>query len=75
MSEETLTAKEKLQMIVEAKGKKLSNALQGSDDMRKEEEKTILVSIKQGFRPEVVFTGFWSGKFIKGAMDSIAKAG
>ena len=79
MSEETLTAKEKLQEILRDKDKPLthaeiSSALQGSDSMRKEEEKTIYISMKPTTRPEVVFTGFWSGKFIKAAMDSIAKA-
>ena len=74
MSEDTLTAKDKLEVPAEIVGKKLSNALQGSDNMRREEEKTIFLSIKSGFRPEVVFTGFWSGKYIKAAMDSIAKA-
>ena len=74
MSGETLTAKEKLQMVVDARGKELSNALQGSIAMRQEEEKTIYISMKPSSRPEVVFTGFWSGKFIKAAMDSIAKA-
>lgn len=36
-------------------------------------EKSLLLKIIPGKRPEVVFTGFWTGKYIKAAMDSIAK--
>ena len=38
-----------------------------------EGEKSLLLTISPGKRPEVVFTGFWTGKYIKAAMDSIAK--
>lgn len=37
-------------------------------------EKGLTLKIAPGKRPEVVFTGFWTGKYIKAAMDSIAKA-
>ena len=36
-------------------------------------EKSLLLTIQPGKRPEVVFTGTWTGKYIKAAMDSIAK--
>ena len=39
-----------------------------------EGEKTILIKMTPGKRPDVTFTGSWSGKYIKGAIDSIAKA-
>ena len=39
-----------------------------------EGEKTLLIEISPGKRPEVTFTGAWSGKYIKAAMDSVAKA-
>ena len=39
-----------------------------------EGEKTILIRMTPGKRPDVTFTGAWTGKFIKGAIDSIAKA-
>jgi len=39
-----------------------------------EEEKTLTLRILPGKRPEVEFHGFWTGKFIRSAMDSIAKA-
>lgn len=38
-----------------------------------EGEKSLLLKIAPGKRPEVVFTGTWTGKYIKAAMDSIAK--
>ena len=36
-------------------------------------EKSLLLTISPGKRPEVVFTGTWTGKYVKAAMDSIAK--
>ena len=41
---------------------------------RVEEEKKIVLRILPGKKPDVTFSGFWSGKYIKAAMDSIAKA-
>ena len=37
-------------------------------------EKSLLLKIIPGHRPEVTFIGTWSGKYIKAAIDSIAKA-
>ncbi len=37
-------------------------------------EKTLFMKLIPGQRPEVVFTGAWSGKYITAAMNSIAKA-
>ena len=39
-----------------------------------EGEKTLTIKMVPGKRPEVTFTGAWTGKYIKGAIDSIAKA-
>ena len=39
-----------------------------------EEEKTLSIRLIPGKKPEVTFTGLWSGKFINAAMNSIAKA-
>lgn len=36
-------------------------------------EKTLTLKISPGKRPEVSFTGTWTGKYIKAAMDSIAR--
>ena len=51
----------------------LSGALRGKID-KAEEERTIVLTLLPGKRPEVSFTGFWNGRFIRAAMDSIAKA-
>ena len=55
-------------------GRALSDALQGDAKERMEEEKTIMLRMTAGSRPEVTFTGFWNGRFIRAAMDSVAKA-
>jgi hypothetical protein len=36
-------------------------------------EKSLTLTISPGKRPVVIFTGMWTGKYIKAAMDSIAK--
>lgn len=36
-------------------------------------EKSLTLKITPGQRPVVSFTGTWTGKYIKAAMDSIAK--
>ena len=52
----------------------LSKGLEGSVRERLEtEEKTILVKMTPGQRPEVTFTGFWNAKFIRAAMNSLSK--
>jgi hypothetical protein len=52
-----------------------SRAEELRDELRPEieGEKTLILKMLPGKRPEVVFTGAWSGKYIKAAMDSIAK--
>ena len=37
-------------------------------------EKSLLLKMIPGKRPEIVFTGTWTGKYIRAAMDSIAKS-
>ncbi len=54
--------------------KLLKDQLAGTHEQRMQEEKTIFLAITPGNRPEVTFTGFWSARFIRAAMDSIAKA-
>lgn len=39
-----------------------------------EEARTIVLTMVPGNRPEVKLEGFWNGRFIRSAMDSIAKA-
>ncbi len=39
-----------------------------------EGEKWLTLKIIPGHRPEVTFTGLWTGQYIKAAIDGIAKA-
>lgn len=52
----------------------LQQGLSGSYDERIKEDKTILIKLSYGKKPEVIFTGFWSGKLISSATNSIARA-
>ena len=52
----------------------LRDELQGSYEQRMSEEKTMLITLTPGKRPVVIFTGFWNGKLISAATNSIAKA-
>ncbi len=51
----------------------LTQELQGTAGQRNEEEKTLVVKLLPGKRPTVLFTGFWTGKFIRSAQNAIAK--
>ena len=52
----------------------LKDILAPSNGVTVDGEKTLTLRIIPGQRPSVVFSGFWTGKYIKAAMDSIAKA-
>lgn len=52
----------------------LSEALDKKLEHFKEGERTIVLRMNPGTRPEVEFTGFWTGKFIRSAQDSISRA-
>jgi hypothetical protein len=54
--------------------KVLSSALADDSKERIEGEKSLTIHMTYGKRPEVVFHGFWNGKFIAGAMNAVAKA-
>lgn len=58
----------------EEKGRGLSDALMGTPKERLEGKKTIYLEMIPGTRPQVTFTGFWTGRFIEAAMNSVAKA-
>ena len=62
--------KEKPKITAEA----LSSVLQGTVEQRKEEEKTIVIRMIEGQRPEVDFTGFWTGKLMKAAINGLSRA-
>jgi len=66
--------KEGIEKLEEAKGRELSEALQEKTDERINGDKTIFLKMTVGKRPDVTFTGFWSGKFIRAAMDSISRS-
>ena len=61
----------KKQLAEEPKASDLRDILQENNEL---EEKTLFLKLIPGQRPEVVFTGTWSGKFIKAAMNSSSKA-
>ena len=65
---------EKLESGLPSTAIELSKALEGTAKERMEGERTILLKITPGQRPEVIFTGFWNGKYIKAARSSIARA-
>lgn len=52
----------------------LQQELSGSYDERIKEDKTIVIKLIYGKKPEVTFTGFWTGKLINSATNSIARA-
>ena len=51
----------------------LTNHLLSKKD-RYEGERTIYIKMVVGQHPEVVFTGFWTGKFVRVAQNAIARA-
>lgn len=58
----------------DARAGELSDALASDLKQRLEEEKTIVLRMVPGQRPDVTFTGFWTGKFVQAAQNSISKA-
>lgn len=54
--------------------REMSQELQGTAKERMEEEKSIVLTMTTGNKPNVVFSGFWNGHFIRAAMNSISKA-
>jgi hypothetical protein len=58
---------------VELKAGDLREELAPKED-RIDGKKTIFLEMEPGKRPLVAFTGFWSGKYISAAMNSVAKA-
>ncbi len=50
----------------------LSNALKTEDILTS--DRTLKVVFNKNSKPEVTFTGFWNGRFIRVATNAIAKA-
>ena len=55
-------------------GRDFSDGLQGTAKQRLEGERTIQIRVVPGKQPEVVFTGFWTGKYVKAAQNSLSRA-
>lgn len=64
----------KIKNLDKLEAKDFTRALAGSEEQVKVEEKTIVLRMTPGNRPEVMFTGFWTGKYLRAALDSISKA-
>lgn len=55
------------------KAKNIYQEIGGTFDDRMSQERSIHLTMTLDKRPEVVFTGFWNGKFIQAAMNAIAR--
>ena len=53
--------------------RELSQALSGSPSQHKEETKTITLTFAPRAPAEVVFTGQWSGRLIRSALNAISR--
>ena len=53
--------------------KDLKQALSGTINERMEEDRSIVLTMKHGERPEVVFTGFWNGRLVNNAMNALSR--
>lgn len=56
------------------KAPQISKEIGGDFDNRMSQERTIYIKMTLESRPEVVLTGFWNGRLIQAAMNSIARA-
>ena len=57
----------------ELKAKDLSQQLSGTISQREKEERSIILTMRHGERPEVAFNGFWNGKLVNNAMNAISR--
>jgi len=57
----------------ELNARDLSQELSGSINARMEEDRSIILTMKHGERPEVDFNGFWNGRLVKNAMNAISR--
>lgn len=55
------------------KSKNIYSEIGGSYDDRMSQPRTLHLTMTLDKRPEVIFTGFWNGKFIQAAMNAIAR--
>ncbi len=52
----------------------LKSQLGGSYEERLKQDRTIVLTMRMGEKPEVVFTGFWNGKLVGNATNAISRA-
>ena len=63
-----------IKLPVQATARELKSDLGGSYEDRMKAERTVYVKINGSGKPEVIFTGFWNGKFVHVAMNSISRS-
>ena len=56
-----------------ATAKDLKQALGGSINDRLLEDRSIVLTMKHGEKPEVRFDGFWNGRLVKNAQNAISR--
>lgn len=67
---DTVDAEENIKHL---KSKNIYAEIGGTFDDRMAQSRTIHLTMTLDKRPEVIFTGFWNGKFIQAAMNAIAR--
>lgn len=59
--------------VPELTAKDLKQGLSGSLEDRMKEDRTIVLTMKHGEKPNVSFSGFWNGHLVKNAMNAISR--
>jgi hypothetical protein len=52
----------------------MEKSIVGTIEERNAETKTALIVFKHNLKPEIIFTGFWSGRLIHSAQNALSKA-
>lgn len=76
MKKKTAEATKQIIRVVqepEPTAKDLKRDLGGTVEERKREQRSIILTMKHGERPDVLFTGFWNGHLVKNAMNAISR--
>lgn len=66
-------AKTEVQPAPPLTGKDFKQALAGSLEDRMKEDRSIVLTMKHGEKPEVNFNGFWNGRLVQNAMNAISR--
>jgi hypothetical protein len=51
----------------------LKSGLAGTPEERDKEDRSIVLTMKHGEKPEVIFNGFWNGRLVQNAMNAISR--